>query len=249
MGVHVFLFVCRFVLLPSTFFELKRMNLKWRSQPWVDFFLELSAIQGFEGAFFEISSGSNSFIKTNCQDRIAFHLSKAVVGKIKTNCQDRMAFHLSKAVVVGKKNEESPGEDWLYSSFFAKTKRPIQPRLDQSLKGSSPRNQKTNTKINNHLGLSILDIYAKKMRLKTNNDLGCSAFTFSMQLNLEFAFNFWVLRFSDSCLQKEGKRLSIPEPIHYYDFFLPQTYLQENAIQPRVNQSLGPSHANPFPEN
>ena len=111
MGVHVFLFVCRFVLLPSTFFELKRMNLRWRSQPWADFFLELSAIQGFEGAFFEISSGSNSFIKTNCQDRIAFHLSKAVVGKIKTNCQDRMAFHLSKAVVVGKKNEESPGED------------------------------------------------------------------------------------------------------------------------------------------
>ena len=89
MGVHVFLFVCRFVLLPSTFFELKGMNLRWRSQPWADFFLELSAIQGFEGAF-EISSGSNSFIKTNCQDWMAFHLSKAV---------------------VGKKNEESPGED------------------------------------------------------------------------------------------------------------------------------------------
>ena len=90
MGVHVFLLVCRFVLLPSTFFELKRMNLRWRSQPWADFFLELSAIQGFEGAFFEISSGSNSFIKTNCQHWMAFHLSKAV---------------------VGKKIEESPGED------------------------------------------------------------------------------------------------------------------------------------------
>ena len=86
------------------------------------------------------------------------------------------------------------------------------------------------------------------MRLETNNDLGRSAFTFSMQLNLEFAIKFWVLQFSDSCLQKEGKRLSIPEPIHYYRFF-PQTYLQENAIQPRVNRSLGPSHANPFPKN
>jgi hypothetical protein len=48
-----------------------------------------------------------------------------------------MAFHLSKAV-VGRKIEESPGEDWLYSIFFAKTKRPIQPRLDQSLKGLQP---------------------------------------------------------------------------------------------------------------
>ena len=58
------------------------------------------------------------------------------------------------------------------------------------------------------------------MRPKTNNDLGCSAFTFSMQPNLEFAIQFWVLRFSDSCLQKERKRLSIPEPIHFYVFFL-----------------------------
>ena len=52
--------------------------------------------------------------------------------------------------------------------------------------------------------------------IKTNNALGCSAFTFSMQLNLEFASIFLVLQFSDSCLQKEGKMLSIPEPIHYY---------------------------------
>jgi len=41
-----------------------------------------------------------------------------------------------------------------------------------------------------------------------------------MQLNLEFAIKFWVLQFSDSCLQKEGKMLSIPEPIHYFFFFL-----------------------------
>jgi hypothetical protein len=67
-------FVClSFCLLPSTFFELKKMNVRWRSQPWADFFVELSAIQGFEGAFFEISSGSSSFIKTNCQDWMAFH--------------------------------------------------------------------------------------------------------------------------------------------------------------------------------
>ena len=109
MGVHVFLLVCRFVLLPSTFFELKRMNLRWRSQPWADFFLELSAIQGFERALFETSSGSSSFVKTNCQDWMASHLSKSN-GR--------------------QKKEESPGEDWLYSFFFAKTKRPIQPRLD-----------------------------------------------------------------------------------------------------------------------
>ena len=65
----------------AAFFELKRMKLRWRSQPWAHFFLELSAIQGFWRAFFEISSGSSSFIKTNCQDWMAFHLSKAVVGK------------------------------------------------------------------------------------------------------------------------------------------------------------------------
>ena len=70
-----------------------------------------------------------------------------------------------------------------------------------------------------------------------------------MQLNLEAAFKFWVLQFSGACLQKEGKRLSIPEPIHYYVFFRLQTYFQENAIQPRVNQSLGHFHANPFPKN
>jgi hypothetical protein len=40
-----------------------------------------------------------------------------------------------------------------------------------------------------------------------------------MQLNLEAAFKFWVLQFSGACLQKEGKRLAIPEPIHYYVFF------------------------------
>ena len=117
MGVHVFLFVCHFVLLPSTFFELNKMNVRWRSQPWADFFVEISAIQGFEGAFFEINSGSSSFIKTKCQDWMAFHLSKTM---------------------VGKKYEESPGEDSLYSIVFAKTKRPIQPRLDQSLKGLQP---------------------------------------------------------------------------------------------------------------
>ena len=60
-----------------------------------------------------------------------------------------------------------------------------------------------------------------------------------MQLNLEAAFKFWVLQFSGACLQKEGKRLSIPEPIHYYDFFLPQTYLQENAIHPELINHLG----------
>ena len=77
------------------------------------------------------------------------------------------------------------------------------------------------------------------MRLKTNNDLGCSAFTFSMQLNLEFAFNFWVLRFSDSCLQKEGKRLSIPEPIHYYDFFFLKPICKRMQSTPELINHLG----------
>ena len=67
-----------------------------------------------------------------------------------------------------------------------------------------------------------------------------------MQLNLEFAIKFWVLQFSDSCLQKEKNLNPRTHPLLR---FFPQTYLQENAIQPRVNQSLGPSHANPFPEN
>ena len=103
--------------------------------------------------------------------------------------------------------------------FFAKTKRPIQPRLDQSLKGSSPRNQKTNTKINNHLGLSILDIYAKKMRLKTNNDLGCSAFTFSMQLNLEFAFNFLGFAVFRFMFTKRRKKVVNPRAHPLLRFF------------------------------
>ena len=74
--VWVFMYFCLFVILfcchPLSL-NLKKMNVRWRSQPWADFFVELSAIQGFEGAFFEISSGSSSFIKTNCQDWMAFH--------------------------------------------------------------------------------------------------------------------------------------------------------------------------------
>jgi hypothetical protein len=61
----------------------------------------------------------------------------------------------------------------------------------------------------------------KKMRLKTNNDLGCSAFTFSMQLNLEFAIKFWVLQFSDSCLQKEKKSQSQNPSITTFFFLKP----------------------------
>ena len=110
-------FVCLSFCFAAIHFLSTKKNLRWRSQPWADFFLELSAIQGFKRAFFEISSGSNSFVKTNCQDWMAFHLSKSN-GR--------------------QKKEESPGEDWLYSIFFAKTKRPIQPRLDQSLKGLQP---------------------------------------------------------------------------------------------------------------
>ena len=101
-------FVCLSFCFAAIHFLSTKKNLRWRSQPWADFFVELSAIQGFEGAFFEISSGNSSFIKTNCQDWMAFHLSKAV---------------------VGQKNEESPSEDWLYSCFFAKTKRQSSPDL------------------------------------------------------------------------------------------------------------------------
>ena len=108
MGVHgcSWLFMraygssCVFVCLFAIHFLSTKKNLRWRSQPWADFFLELSAIQGFERAFFEISSGSSSFVKTNCQDWMAFHLSKSNVRQ--------------------KNKEESPGEDWLYSFFLQK---------------------------------------------------------------------------------------------------------------------------------
>ena len=45
------------------------------------------------------------------------------------------------------------------------------------------------------------------------------------------------------------KKTVVNPRAHPLLFFLPQTYLQENAIQPRVNQSLRFSNANPFPEN
>ena len=77
------------------------------------------------------------------------------------------------------------------------------------------------------------------MRVKTNNDLGCSAFTFSMQLNLEFAIKFWVLQFSDSCLRKGGKRLSIPEPIHCYGFFSSNLFARKCKSNPELIDHLG----------
>ena len=70
-------FVCLSFCFAAIHFLSTKKNLRWRSQPWADFFLELSAIQGFERAFFEISSGSSSFVKTNCQDWMTFHLSKS----------------------------------------------------------------------------------------------------------------------------------------------------------------------------
>ena len=118
--VWVFMCFCLFVVLfcchPLSL-NLKEWTWDGGPSPGLIFFLNYRQSKGFGGAFFETSSGSSSFIKTNCQDWMAFHLSKAV---------------------VGQKNEESPSEDWLYSFFFAKTKRPIQPRLDQSLKGLQP---------------------------------------------------------------------------------------------------------------
>ena len=57
---------------------------------------------------------------------------------------------------------------------------------------------------------------------------------------------FAVFRFM---FTKRRKKVVNPRAHPLRISFLPQTYLQENAIQPRVNQSLGPSHANPFPEN
>ena len=77
------------------------------------------------------------------------------------------------------------------------------------------------------------------MRLETNNDLGRSAFTFSMQLNLEFAIKFWVLQFSDLWLQKEGKRLSIPEPIHYHLFFFLKPICKKMQSNPEPIDHLG----------
>ena len=118
--VWVFMCFCLFVVLFC--FHPLSLNLKewtWDGgpSPGLISFLNYRQSKGFEGAFFEISSGSSSFIKTNCQDWMAFHLSKAV---------------------VGKKNEEKSWWGLVVFIFFAKTKRPIQPRLDQSLKGLQP---------------------------------------------------------------------------------------------------------------
>ena len=85
--------------------------------------------------------------------------------------------------------------------------------------------------------IQTFDLCQRKMRLK-KNDLGCSAFIFSMQLNLEAAFKI-----------KKEKGWQSQSPSITTCFFLLRTYFQENAIQPRVNQSLGHFHANPFPKN
>ena len=113
--VWVFMCFCLFVVLfcchPLYWTYIKKMNVRWRSQPWADFFAELSAIQGFEGAFLEISSGRQT-VKTGWP----------------FFCQKQWS---------AKKWRKS----WwglVVFNFFAKTKRPIQPRLDQSLKGLQP---------------------------------------------------------------------------------------------------------------
>ena len=60
-----------------------------------------------------------------------------------------------------------------------------------------------------------------------------------MQLNLEFAIKFWVLQFSGLCLQKEGKRLSIPEPIHYHLFFFLKPICKKMQSNPESIDHLG----------
>ena len=60
----------------------------------------------------------------------------------------------------------------------------------------------------------IQKIRIKQKRPNLNlNELGCSAFIFSKQLNLEFTYIFWFAHFSDSL--KKRKRLSSPEPIYH----------------------------------
>ena len=49
-------------------------------------------------------------------------------------------------------------------------------------------------------------------------------------------------------LLKHWRRLSGPEPIYHYRTFLLQTCFPKNAIRPTLNQSLGRSEANLFPE-
>ena len=111
--VWVFMCFCLFVVLfcchPLSL-NLKKWTWDGGPSPGKKSFLNYHYRQskGFGGAFFEISSGSSSFIKTNCQDWMALDLSKAV---------------------VGKKKEESPGEDWLYSFFLQKLNRQSSPDL------------------------------------------------------------------------------------------------------------------------
>ena len=101
--VWVFMCFCLFVVLFCC--HPLSLNLKVEMEvPALGWFLSwiIGNPRVLEGPFwnqFGQQCGSSSFIKTNCQDWMAFHLSKAV---------------------VGQKNEESPGEDWLYSFFLQK---------------------------------------------------------------------------------------------------------------------------------
>ena len=72
-----------------------------------------------------------------------------------------------------------------------------------------------------------------------------SQFLHSQTWNLPLNFGFCSFQIHAYNKKENGCQSQSP-PI---TTFFPQTYLQENATQPRVNQPLGPSHANPFPEN
>ena len=146
--------------------------------------------------------------------------------------------------MVGKK------KSWwglvVFIFFLQKLNGAIQPRLDQSLKGVQPSIsenqhkkspgalhpwhlcQKNATKNKQWLGVfSIHIFYAAKPGIR-HSILGFAVFRFM--------------------LTKRKKTVVNPRAHPFLRFF-PKTYLQENAIQPRVNQSLRPSHSNPFPEN
>jgi len=61
--------------------------------------------------------------------------------------------------------------------------------------------------------------------------------TWNLPLNFGFSFQIHAYNKKENGCQFQSPSIA---------FFLPQTHSQENAIQPRVNQSLRFSNANPF---
>ena len=115
--------------------------------------------------------------------------------------------------------------------------RTIQPRFDQSVSIFQPfLRQKNKTKINNHLGLSMFDIYSKNP-YKAKKTPTSTSMNWGVQLNMEFTYNFW---FTQHAIQPTLNRSLGPC----------QANLFSEKYNPIVLQWLGPPQpSNSFKES